>query len=340
MDCSPPGSSVHGILQTRILEWVAISFSNSAGDPGSIPGLGRSPGEWIGYPLQCSWVCLVAQMVKNPPAMWETWVWSQGWEDPLKEGRATHSYILAWRIPRTEEPGGLQSMGTRLQRLNAALTPWLVSILIRRENRGAGVDTEEDWSRGGSDASPSQRVPATTRNWRGEEGSSPGRFRNSVALPTPWFRSLSSRTGRGYFPDVLSHLVCGPSLSLLLLCFLSISAEQEALNRLEKKLYWLRTSQALLVVKDTPARTKDTRDVGSILGWEDSLEKGIGTHSSIHAGRIPWAEEPSRLQSMGSQRARHDWVCTCRHIHHLVTSCYVPSSEPEVSTVYLIDSCQ
>ena len=49
-------------------------------------------------------------MVKNPPAMWETWVRSLGWEDPLEEGMATHSSILAWRIPWTEEPGGLQSM--------------------------------------------------------------------------------------------------------------------------------------------------------------------------------------------------------------------------------------
>ena len=64
-----------------------------------IPGLGRSPGEGIGYPLQYSWASLVAQLVKNPPAMWETWVRSLGWEGPLKEGRATHSSILAWRIP-------------------------------------------------------------------------------------------------------------------------------------------------------------------------------------------------------------------------------------------------
>ena len=49
-------------------------------------------------------------MVKNPPAMWETWVRSLGWEDPLEEGIATHSSILAWRIPWTEKPGGLQSM--------------------------------------------------------------------------------------------------------------------------------------------------------------------------------------------------------------------------------------
>ena len=64
-----------------------------------IPELERFPGEGKGYPLQCSWASLVAQMVKNPPAMWETCVQSLGWEDPLEEGMATHSSILAWRIP-------------------------------------------------------------------------------------------------------------------------------------------------------------------------------------------------------------------------------------------------
>ena len=71
------------------------------GDPGSIPGLGRSAGEGIGYPLQYSWAFLVAQLVKNLPAMWETWVQSLGWEDALEKGKATHSSILAWRIPWT-----------------------------------------------------------------------------------------------------------------------------------------------------------------------------------------------------------------------------------------------
>ena len=56
---------------------------------------------------------LVAQMVKNLPTMQETWVCSLGQEDPLEKGMATHSSILAWRIPRTEEPGGLQSMGSQ-----------------------------------------------------------------------------------------------------------------------------------------------------------------------------------------------------------------------------------
>ena len=69
------------------------------GDLGLIPGLGRSPGEGIYYPLQYSWASLVGQTVKNLPAMLETWVLSLGWEEPLEEGIATHSSILAWRIP-------------------------------------------------------------------------------------------------------------------------------------------------------------------------------------------------------------------------------------------------
>ena len=64
-----------------------------------IPESGRSPGEGIGYPLQYSWASLVTCMIKNLPAMWKTWVRSLGWEDPLEESMATHSNILAWRIP-------------------------------------------------------------------------------------------------------------------------------------------------------------------------------------------------------------------------------------------------
>ena len=81
-----------------------------AEDLGSVPGLGSSLGEWTGYPLQHSWASLVAQMVKNTPAMQETWVLSLGWEHSLEEGMPTHSSVLAWKIPWTEKPGGLQSM--------------------------------------------------------------------------------------------------------------------------------------------------------------------------------------------------------------------------------------
>ena len=67
----------------------------NAGDPSLIPGLGRSPGEGIGYPLQYSWASLVAHLGKNLPAMLETWVQSLGWEGPLEKGKDTHPSILA-----------------------------------------------------------------------------------------------------------------------------------------------------------------------------------------------------------------------------------------------------
>ena len=70
--------------------------------------MGKSPAEGTGYPLQYYWISLVAQTVRNLHAMQETWVQSLGWEDPLEEGMATHSAILAWRIPWPEEPGGLR----------------------------------------------------------------------------------------------------------------------------------------------------------------------------------------------------------------------------------------
>ena len=115
---------------------VGEESARNAGDPGSISGSGRSTGEGMGYLLQYLWASLVAQLVKNPPAMQETWVgkfpWRRerlptsvflsfpggsdskesarnagdlgsipGWEDPLEKGMATHSNILAWRIPWT-----------------------------------------------------------------------------------------------------------------------------------------------------------------------------------------------------------------------------------------------
>ena len=108
------GISIYSLLY---IKWdfpdcsVGEESTCNAGDPGSTPELGRSSGEGIGYPLQYSWASLVAQLVKNPLAIREIRVQYLGWEDPLEKGTATHSSILAWRIPWTEEPDGLQSMG-------------------------------------------------------------------------------------------------------------------------------------------------------------------------------------------------------------------------------------
>ena len=77
--------------------------------PGSIPGTGRSAGEGISYPSQYSWASLVAELVKNPPAMQKTWVQSLGWEDPLEKGKTTHSSILDRRILGIIKSAGSQS---------------------------------------------------------------------------------------------------------------------------------------------------------------------------------------------------------------------------------------
>ena len=110
----------------------------NAGDPGSIPGSGRSTGEGIGYPLQYSWASLVAQLAKNPPAMRETWVWSLDWEDPLENGKATHSSILAWRIPQT-----VLSMGSQ----ESDMTEWLslspLSFMVYKVT--AGCEVAQTW---------------------------------------------------------------------------------------------------------------------------------------------------------------------------------------------------
>ena len=84
-------------------------------DTGLIPGPGRSPGGGHCNPLQYSWAFLMAQTVKNLPAMQDTWVQSLVWKDPLEESMATHFSILAWRIQWTEETCGLWSIG--LQRV-------------------------------------------------------------------------------------------------------------------------------------------------------------------------------------------------------------------------------
>ena len=128
--CSPPGSSVHGILQaknTGVCCHFLLQGSSRPRDQTQVSRIaGRRFNLWAtreAYRMNLIRVCkgitwlsprynttkasLVAQMVKNLPSMQETWVWSLGWEDPLEEGMATHSIILAWRIPWTEEPGRL-----------------------------------------------------------------------------------------------------------------------------------------------------------------------------------------------------------------------------------------
>ena len=100
----------------------------NAEDPSSIPGLGRSLGEGIDYPLHYSWVSLGAQLVKKPPAMWETWARSLGWEDPWRRERLPT--LLFWRIPWTQ-PMGSQRVRHDWVTLTCHLSP-LFPILCDR----------------------------------------------------------------------------------------------------------------------------------------------------------------------------------------------------------------
>ena len=110
MDGGAWWATVHGVAnsQTGLSDFNSLPDSSvgkestcNAGDPVLIPGLRRSTREGIGYPLQYSWASLVAQLMKNLQAMWETWVQSLSWKDPLEKRKAIHSSVLAWRIPWT-----------------------------------------------------------------------------------------------------------------------------------------------------------------------------------------------------------------------------------------------
>jgi len=98
----------------------------NAGDPSLIPGSGKSAREGIGYSLQYSWASLMAQLVKSPPVMQETWVRSLGWEDSLEKELATHTSILAWRIP-----WGCKELDmTEQLSLSFSLVAFLIAVIV------------------------------------------------------------------------------------------------------------------------------------------------------------------------------------------------------------------
>ena len=118
--CDPMDYIIHGILQARILEWVAFPFSRGSFQPSnrtqsptfqvdSLPAKpsGKPKNIGVGNLSLLQWIFPIQE------SNWETQVWSLGGKDPLKKEMATHSSILAWRTPGTEEPGGPQSMGSQ-----------------------------------------------------------------------------------------------------------------------------------------------------------------------------------------------------------------------------------
>ena len=135
-----------GVLQAVILEWVAMHFSRGSSQPRDQTQVSLITGRFftiwatrealvrvnnaamnMNITNIYGHAFLVAQRLKRLPAMQETWVWSLGWKDPLEKEMATHSSILAWRIPWMEEPGGLKSTGS--QRVGH---DWATSLSLSR----------------------------------------------------------------------------------------------------------------------------------------------------------------------------------------------------------------
>ena len=164
-------AAIHGVAKswTRLSDWTDLNWTDGSTSspqrpPQNSPVLSRQKGfqdlavvpGWHSFRLSgahwvikrkvfkslllteylMSWTSVVAQMVKNLPARWEMRVWSRCWEDPLEKGMATHSRILAWRIPWTEKPGGLQSMG----RKESDTTERLTLSLSRPSTYGLGFN--------------------------------------------------------------------------------------------------------------------------------------------------------------------------------------------------------
>ena len=178
--------------------------------------------------------------------MQETWVRSLGREDPLEKEMATRSSILAWRIPWTEEPGGLQSTGSQ-----SVGHDWATLLLL-------------------------------------------------------------------YYGLIYWH-IWGAII-------LFTSSTIDKIFGLVKNLHAMRETQVWS------------------LGQEDPLEKGMATRSSILAWRIPWPEEPGRLQSMGSQRVGHDWAteqqhcsfrCKALQCHYCIDKMLVGGLELEENSIYI-----
>ena len=95
----------------------------NAGDPGSIPGSGKSAGEGIGYPVQYSWASLVAQLVKNLPVMWDTLVWSLGWEDPWRRERLPTPVIWPGEFHGLYSPWGHKE-SDKTEQLSLHIRKW------------------------------------------------------------------------------------------------------------------------------------------------------------------------------------------------------------------------
>ena len=283
----------------------------NAGDLDFIPGSGRSPTEETDYPLQYSWASLMAQTVKNPPAKWETWVWSLSWEDSLEEGTATHSSVLAWRIPwilqRSLE--GYSPWGCR----ESDTTEWLSTAqcvyvnlqfpilspftLAKAVVFPVVVYGYESWT---IKKAKCRRIDAFELwCWR-------------RLLRVPWAARRSNQS-------ILKEISPGCSLEglMLKLKIQYFGHWCKELTHWKRPWCWERLKAG---------------GEGDDRGWEGRMAPPTQwTWVWVNPRSWWWTGRPGVLQSMGSQRARHDWAT------ELNWTDLIPGSHNFV--LYICDSC-
>ena len=223
---------------------------------------------WVG-------VCPAVRKVKNPTAMQETQVHSVGWKGPLEKKMVTHTSILPQRIPRTEEPGGLQSMGSQRVRYD-----WVTNSFSFHFQCCVDGAIQIKFIFGNN--SFLQKSPIWILGSWGRNISFSWTQRVSTAF------SLSGKRSTFWLVLRPCHPQAHPYYSTR-----------------QKVLPSGGASLVAQMAKNLPAMPET--QVWS-LGQEDPPENGMATHSSIPAWRIPWTEESGGLQFTGSPRVGHDWA--------------------------------
>ena len=314
MECKPPDSSVHGVVSARLLEWDIISFSRGSSRPRD-----QSHGSCISYiigefftseppgklPMYCCflWASLVAQLVKNLPAMRETRVQSLGWEDPLENGKATHSSILAWRIPWTVWSMGSQRVGRHCVTSLSVIIQLPLNVcvyvciccycfdvfLFQFESQTAGALSLPHFDL--------QHL--------------------AQCLAKPGIKNMYWVHGK-QMPKSEMPKCSEPEHHKLYFTYLVSSIENILWPSFETY-YFTSGLRRCFSGKVSTCQCRRAKDMSSIAGSGDPQEEEMATNSNILAWEIPWTEEPGGLQFMGYQRVRHNWAHTHTHtIYNIV----------------------
>ena len=304
MECKPPDSSVHGVVPARLLEWDIISFSRGSSRPRD-----QTHGSCISYiigefftaeppgklPMYCCflWASLVAQLVKNLPAMWETRVQSLGWEDPLEKGKATHSSILAWRIPWTVWSMGVTKSWTPLRDFTISYHTVAIEcvyvhiccyyfdvFLFQFESQTAGALS----------------LPHFDLQHLAQCLAKPG-IKNMY-----WVHNKQ-------MPKSEMPKCSEPEHHKLYFTYLVSSIENILWPSFETY-YFTSGLPRCCSGKVSTCQCRRMKDMSSIAGSGDPQEEEMATNSNILAWEIPWTEEPGGLQFMGYQRVGPNWAHT------------------------------